>query len=352
MRIAIANEETWGFLPEIYADLKAHHHVTRFERRKVNLPFFYDRINRFLFQRDLTGLMKNNDIVFFEWASHLLAAATNMPKQSAIVTRLHRYEMYEWVDRINWDHVDKIILVSQAKKQEFADRFPAHAHKAVVITEAVDPDKYRFAPKPFNGDIGILCHLTPRKRVYELVLAFYELRQQRPDLHLHIGGGPHVKYGDYYFALRDLVKNLNLTEHVTFYGHVSDAKAWYHNVDIFIGHAYSEGLQVSPLEAMASGCYVLSHRWAGADELLPAEYLYYTDQELQQKILDYCNLSAVEKNSRLSFLHTRILENFNIHHTKIEIRQLLEAVGRGESVPAESSASRLSVENKHAGSVQ
>jgi len=331
MRIAIANEETWGFLPEIYTDLQAHHQVSRFERRTTNLPFFYDRINRFLFQRDFTNLMRNNDVLFFEWASHLLAEVTHLPKQSGIVTRLHRYEMYEWVDRINWANVDKIILVSQAKKREFIELFPDHASKAVVITEAVDPDKYRFAPKPFNGDIGILCHLTPRKRVYELVLAFHELHRQRRDLHLHIGGGPHVKYGDYYFALRDLVQNLNLTDHVTFYGHVSDAKAWYHNIDIFVAHGYSEGLQVSPLEAMASGCYALSHRWAGADEMLPDDHLYYTDRELQQRILAYADLPAADKTARLNFLRNRVREHFNVHHTKVQIREIIEAVG-GKSV--------------------
>ena len=328
MRIGVAIEETWGFFQEIYNDLQQHHEIDLFKRRHVKPPFFYERANRFLFQRDMNALLRANQVVFFEWASHLLAEAAALPKQCGIVTRLHRYEMYKWVDQINWNHVDKIILVSQAKKREFLQKFPDQASRIEVVTEAVDPQKYQFQPKPFQGDIGILCHLTPRKRVYELVLTFYELLQQRSDLHLHIGGGEHVRYGDYYFALRDLVNKLNIAPKVTFYGRVQDAKAWYHHVDVFISNAYSEGLQVSPPEAMASGCYCLSHHWAGADELLPEDYLYFTDRELQQKLLHYCDLPESSKQEQLVKLRSLVQQDFNVHNTKTQIRQIIEQVGQ------------------------
>jgi hypothetical protein len=38
------------------------------------------------------------------------------------------------------------------------------------------------------------------------------------------------------------------------------------------------------MEAVASGCYCLSHDWDGADELLPAENLYLTDSQLRQSV--------------------------------------------------------------------
>lgn len=326
MQIGIATEETWSFLHEIYDELSQHHQTSLFKRRVFDLPVFNGRINHHLFRHDLNAFMQANDVVFFEWASQLLATATHLPKQCGIVTRLHRYEMYQWVDRINWDGVDKIILVSQAKKQEFIDRFPEQASKIVVINEAVDPQKFKFNPRPFQGDIGILCHLTPRKRVYELVLTFYELLQQRDDLHLHIGGGPHAKYGDYYVALHDLVKKLNLQDKVTFYGHVKEPWNWYHNIDIIISNAYSEGLQVSPMEAMASGCYCLAHRWAGAEELLPKPYLYLTDRELQEKILHYCELPEKVRQEQKAYMRSIVCDKFDVHRTKVQIRELIEAV--------------------------
>ena len=137
--------------------------------------------------------LAGSDAVFFEWSSELLASASHLPKRCAIITRMHRFELYQWADRVSWDAVDRIILVSKAKRREFLARFPAQADKIVVITEAVDVEKFQFQPKPYYGNIGILCHLTPRKRVYETILAFSEVAAQDSQLHLHIAGGAAIK---------------------------------------------------------------------------------------------------------------------------------------------------------------
>jgi glycosyltransferase involved in cell wall biosynthesis len=324
MQLGIAIEDTWQFLYEIYEDLAAHHQVTVFKQRQSNLPVFNERINNYLFRRDFQAFLKVNDVVFFEWSSRLLAAASYMPKTCGIVTRLHRYEMYQWADKINWDNVDKIILVSEAKRREFITRFPEQALKTVVIPVAVSLGKFQPIYKEFSGDIGILCHLSPRKRVYELILAFYELNNINNNFHLHIGGGMHPKFHDYYHALHQLVLKLNLKDKATFYGNVTNPQDWYHKIDIFISNSYSEGLQVSPMEAMASGCYCLSHHWDGADELLPEANLYYASSELQEKILRYCESSEVEKQEQRERMRSITLEKFDIARTKKEIRKVVE----------------------------
>jgi glycosyltransferase involved in cell wall biosynthesis len=326
MRIGIVNEETWSFLGEIYDELTSHHQTTIFKRRELNLPAFHTRINRYLFHRDMQAFMDAHDVVFFEWASELLLAATHLKKSCPIVTRLHRYEMYKWVDPINWTAVDKIILVSEAKRREFLSRFPEQAPKIVVIREAVSLDKFRPAPKQFNGDIGILCHMTPRKRVYDLILTFAELIQNQTPLHLHIAGGEHVAHAAYYQAMQRLAQELGLQEHVTFYGNVSDPADWYHKIDIFVSNSYSEGLQVAPIEAMASGCYTLCHHWDGAEELLPKDYLFYTNDELKAKLTSYCHLSATEKGTQQTLLRNRVHTCFNIDQSKTQVRKLLESV--------------------------
>jgi len=81
---------------------------------------------------------------------------------------------------------------------------------------------------------------------------------------------------------------------------------------------------------MASGRFVLSHRWAGAEEMLPEEYLYYTNRELQQKIMEYCNLTTEGKISRLNFLRERVMEKFNVHKTKVDIRRVFEELVNGK----------------------
>jgi len=327
MKVGVANEDIWDFFHEIYADLEARHQTSLFKRRVFDLPILNTRVNRYFLQRDLQTFIQANQVIFFEWASELLAVTSQLPKRCGLVTRMHRYDMYDWLDHVNWANVDKIILVSQAKQQEFGSQLPDQAHKIVVIPEAVSLEKFQPQPSPFRGNIGILCHLKPRKRVYDLVLTFYELTQKMDGLHLYIGGDKRPLYADYYEALHTLVRKLGLQEKVTFDGRITAPQDWYHKIDIFVSNSYSEGLQVSPMEAMASGCYCLSHHWDGADELLPAENLFFTGSELQEKILSYCEASETEKQREITRLRDMVNEKFNIDKTKVQIRQIIEEVG-------------------------
>ncbi len=326
MRVGVVIEETWDFFSEIYHDLVKHYETTLFKRRIFHLPIFNTRVNRYRFQRDLNSFMRGNDVVFFEWASDLLAAATHLEKSSGIVTRLHRYEMYKWIDKVNWDAVDKVILVSRAKQREFIAKFPTQAPKTVVINEAIRADKFVPTDKAFSGDIGILCHLTPRKRVYDLIIVFSELVNERDGFHLHIGGGPHQAHLDYYSALRNLVERLKLQDKVSFYGRVSEPWNWYHQIDIFISNSYSEGLQVAPIEAMASGCYCLSHRWDGSEELLPEENLFDTHQELKDRIFEYCGHTEKEKLHKKARMRQIAREKFDVEDAQKKIREIIEQV--------------------------
>jgi glycosyltransferase involved in cell wall biosynthesis len=326
IRLGIAIQETWDFFDEIYSDLKTHYPTMLFERRSWQLPIFHTRINRYIFSHDMRTFLRANDVVFFEWASELLAAATRMPKTCRIVTRLHRYELYEWAEKVNWCAVDKIILVSKAKQREFAVRFPDQASKIVVSFPSISLNKFTLRPKTFSGDIGTLCHLTPRKRIYELILAFHELSQKVSGFRLHIAGGSEPAYQDYLIALQYLVRELDLEDKVIFYGNVPDSWDWYHKIDIFISNSYSEGMQVAPMEAMASGCYCLSHHWDGANELLPEDQLYYTTSELVEKITNYSQLSELEKQNRRSSMHSMACEKFDIEITKRQIRDIIGEV--------------------------
>ncbi len=334
MKLGVAIEDTWDFFHEIYADFQTHHDVTLFERRETKSPVFYTRINRYMFEQDLAKLMRDNELVFFEWASHLLAAATQMPKTCKIVTRLHRFELNEWADRVDWSKVDLLIVVCETKKQEILVRFPELEGRIAVVYGAVDTQKFVPVAKPYGHDIGILCHMTPRKRVYDLILAFYDAVKMNSDLRLHIAGGMHVAHRDYYDAMVDTVERLGLNDKVTFYGHVDNPQDWYEKVDVIISNGYSEGLQVSPLEAMSCGRYVLSHYWPGADEMLPKNYLYFTNDEMVQKLLAYFSSTSDYKDDQAKFMRNRVIELFNIENARVQIRELTESVADGSYTSA------------------
>ncbi|MEN4012631.1 MAG: glycosyltransferase family 4 protein [Chloroflexota bacterium] len=329
MKIGVAINETWAFFQDIYTELQRHHTVSVFEPRKHTLPIFRERLTRKLFEGDLSSFMRSNQAVFFEWSGQLLAAATQLPKTSPIVTRLHRYELYHWADKIDWNKVDRIIVVSEAKRHEFTARIKGQEHKLVVVPESVSLKRFLPVERRFNRDIGTLCNLTPRKRVYELILAFVDLGLHQKGYRLHIGGGEHERFKDYYDALISLPERLGVNERVIFYGKIDDSLGFYRNLDIFISNSYSEGLQVSPIESIASGCYCLSHHWPGAAELLPAENLFMTDSELGQRLEIYEGLSEAERREKRDRLRQHIVSRFDGEKISLQIRQIIEEAARG-----------------------
>jgi glycosyltransferase involved in cell wall biosynthesis len=327
LKVGVANEETWAFFNEIYASLQAKFRVTLFQRPTSDIPVFQHRLNRFLFERNLRKLLQNNEVVFFEWASELLSAATHQPKTCGIVVRLHRYEMYRWVDKINWQAVDRLIVVTEAKKNEFLERFPSMNGRVVVIPEAVSLERFTPFAKPFSGQIGTLCSLIPRKRVYELILAFAELHDRHPSLHLHVAGPERDFFAEYAAALYHLVKKLGLQEAVTFYGRIQNPEEWYRKLDIFVSNSYSEGLQVALLEAMACGVYSLSHAWDGAEELLPPDHLFFSEAELLSKIEDYLELPESAQAEKRQLMQSLVAKKSDIQCTIQRIQEVISEVG-------------------------
>lgn len=326
-KVGVAIEETWAFFNEIYADLQAQYAVSLFERKTKTLPILNERVNRYYFDRELQNLLQKNDVVFFEWASELLVTASQLPKTCGIVARLHRYELYRWIDKINWDAVDHLILVTEAKRTEFLSYVPQMAARVSVIPEAISLDRFTPQEKVFSGDIGTLCSLIPRKRIYELILAFSELVKVHPEMRLHIGGPERELFAEYAQALYRLTDRLNLKDRVIYYGKVTNPETWYQNLDIFISNSYSEGLQVALLEAMASGVYCLSHDWEGAAEILPVENLYSSERELIEKVEQYLRFSDAQRVIEKERMVDLVGRQSNIQHTILEIRQVIDTVG-------------------------
>ena len=327
LRLGVVNPETWDFFKELFDYFGSRFQTSLFDKRELALPVFRGRAERYLLRRDLLQFLRRNDVVFFEWASDLLALATEFPKSARIITRLHRWELYAWADAVNWDAVDRIILVSEAKRREFSERFPAHASKIEVVPESIDLERFRYKARSFSGSIGTLCHLRPRKRVYDLILSFSELRRTHPNLTLHIGGNPVPEQMDYYASLKSLAERLSLGGSIQFDGFVERPWEWYRKIDVFVSNSYSEGLQVSPMEAMASGCFTLVHRWEGADELLPPEYLYFSDSELQAKIRTFCDASEEDRLRQRERQRAIVEGSFDIAVNRERIGRMVEELG-------------------------
>lgn len=322
----LVGEERWSFFHEIYQELGQHHTTTVFKRKFYNVPLLYNKVNATTYFRGLRQMLQQNDLCFFEWASDLLMHSCAMPKMCKVVTRLHSFELFEWAPKVEWNVVDKVILVSEAMRQHFVAKYPQHAHKAVVIFNGRPLDAFRpVARGPFQFNLGMVCSISPIKRVYETILMLPDLLAEGHDARLYIAGEP---AGDqrYALAVERLVKELGLQDRVIFDGQVTDMPTWLQKIDIFISNSFWEGQQVALLEAMAAGCYCLSHFWAGADEMVPSANLFLTEAELRQKIVAYVRLAEQEKLQLQMQLRKIACERFDINQTKIQIRQLVDEI--------------------------
>jgi glycosyltransferase involved in cell wall biosynthesis len=281
-----------------------------------------------MYREGIRSLLQSSDVCFFEWASELLAAASHMPKTAPIVTRLHSFELADWAHRINWDHVDKIIFVSEAIRRRFIDQYPAHTGKAVLVYNAISTKKFFPVQRQFDFSLGMLCAIAPIKRVYEAILVVKELRDLGYRPTLHIAGGPaNGNYQHrYYLAVRRLVEKLDLQQAVKFYGHVDNPASWLQNIDIYISNSYWEGMQTSLLEAMATGCYCLGHFWDGVEEALPPDNIYASDTDLIQKLISYSQLADSERTKRKNQLVEIVCQKFNLTNTKAMLREVINSV--------------------------
>jgi len=332
--ILVGEKGDWRFFNDIYEDIKAHYETVVHTPKTYNFPLLHGRLNRWSFSHEIHKVLQKSDVSFFEWASELLVPASHMPKYGPIITRLHSYELYAWAPDVNWDNVDKIILVSKAMQEKFNDLYPGHAHKTEVVYNAKPLDKFKPAKRDFGHNLGMLCEINPRKRIYEIILMTYDLIQRGYNIYLHIGGArKHAPDCDeYYVALHRLINKLGIADNVTFYDHITDTVSWLQKMDIFISNSYWEGHQVALIEAMATGCYSLSHFWDGAEEVLPAENIYSLETELAEKIIEYFNLPDNEKLKRTEQMRKLANEKYDSTEQHVRIRRIIEEVCNGASV--------------------
>lgn len=319
-------ENNWTFFTDIFQELAAYYETSVYQRKFYRVPLLQGRLNHWSYLRSVQSMLRHNDLCFFEWASELLMVASHLPKTCAVVTRLHSFEIFEWAPKINWHRVDRVILLSEAMRNVFTEQYPDHAHKTrVVFNGRPLPEFTPPVQKQFSFTLGMLGHVTGIKRVYEVVLMLYSLRRQGYSARLTIAGKPtdDLRYAA---ATYRLVKELDLEDVVTFEGHVDQPANWLQTIDIFISNSYWEGQQVALIEAMASGCYCLSHCWAGADEMLPPEHIYITETQLLQKIIAYSELPASERRQIHARMRAIACERFDVERMKTEIRQVIQEV--------------------------
>jgi len=327
MKIGLVIEGTEHFFKPIEAELRRRYQVERFVPRFVRAPLVGSRLNDWRLDRQLDRFLRRHDVVFFEWAATLLQrVTTRLEPPRNVVTRLHAIELATTAPEIDWSNVRACILVSHASHRRLCSlaQVPATCRTRVIYNGA---NLGRFQPvnRQWGFRLGMVASVIPCKRVYEMVLTTYALRKRGYPVTLKIAGAPRAD-GEgrrYYWAVQHIIDKLKLADAVRLCGYVTKVDGWFRDIDVFVSNSYSEGQQVALLEAMASGCYCLSHWWNGAEEVLPLENLFITEEELQEKLLAYAAKSDDEKRAEQRRLRAIAEERFDERRM---IDQIIEVI--------------------------
>ena len=153
---------------------------------------------------------------------------------------------------------DKTVCISKNVEYDMRDFFKIKEKKLCTIYNPVDikslltiEEDYTF-DKEFSDYFNIVTmgRLTYQKGQWNLI---YAIVVQYPKVRLYILGDGELKN-----ELEELVKKLELEEHVFFLGFISNAHKFLRQCDLFVLTSLFEGLGNVLLEAMALGLPVIS----------------------------------------------------------------------------------------------
>jgi glycosyltransferase involved in cell wall biosynthesis len=198
-----------------------------------------------------------------------------------LVTTVHgftretpRTRLYYHIDNLALRGYDRVIAVSPPL-MEHCRKLGVPDDRLHYIPNAIDTADYQrqldtaaakrdLGIEPDVPIIGCVGRFSPEKGVDRAIRALAKVRQCLcPTAQLHlVGDGPQRAH------IQQLIRDLNLTDHVKLWGWQTAAKRFYETMDLLLLPSYTEGLPNAVLEAMALGVPVAATDVGGVRDLL------------------------------------------------------------------------------------
>ncbi len=173
--------------------------------------------------------------------------------------------------------VSDVFVVSENTKKDLLKKFKFREKKIhltpcaasqvfsgpVTEEELAEFKKEKNLPDNFLLAVGTL---EPRKNISTLIKSFVNVKKWHPDYKLVLAG----KKGWKYDQIESTLKKYNMEKEVIFPGYLKDGelKKMYKLAKVFVFPSLYEGFGIPPLEAMASGCPVISSNLSSMPEVI------------------------------------------------------------------------------------
>lgn len=233
------------------------------------------------------------DLAFFEWCSELLIEASQKYKKKCPwVCRLHSIELFGKFQQVNWNKVDKLILVSPAISRLIKNQKLVPAEKITVVNNLVNPVIFVSKSKDKTSNIGFIGDFASVKEPSVLLQCLFSIKHTGYSLHaISETSDINVRFPVYwnYFCNKHFLP-------AQVYNKIprNNLPNFYNQLDFIVSTSHWEASPVTIIEAMLCGCVPLIHDWIGADELYPKKFIWSSIQEFQEKFEYFSNIITPE----------------------------------------------------------
>ena len=266
---------------------------------------------------DLQAMFDNmvwSDVSWFEWCIEHIVQASHLPRVCKNVCRLHRYEAFTNVpDRVKWDYVDRLILVSENLDELLKSR--TGNVQRVYIRNGVDLSKIDFVSKRKGHNIGWIGYLNPRKNFNMALQIMKKLVDIDDKYMLYIAGKYQDRLSEGY--VNYIVEKLGIQKNVIFCEWVDNINDWLKDINYILSTSVHESFGYGIAEGMSSGCKPIIHGFDGAEKIWGDRLFYTVDQAVEMIMNDEFNSTEYRAYIR---------DNYNFDDKIKEIEKMLKGL--------------------------
>lgn len=236
-------------------------------------------------EEELSELMEWGDICWFE-PSHLVVAASKLPKICTNIVRMGHYEAYkQWPMQVDWSNIDVLVTVGGSfVRDALVQRIHGLENQTSIVTvpSGVNLEQFAFRSRQRGKNIAFLANLRMLKNPAFVLQCMQKLHYIDPEYRLFFGGEFEDTALEYY--LKYMVDVLDLGGVVFFEGRQEDVNGWLDDKHYIVSTSMIENQSRGVLEGMACGLKPVIHNLPGAGQTFPSEFLFNISEEFCEQI--------------------------------------------------------------------